>query len=76
MPNSTVTNIQSFQTNPQNKKVFEDVKTAYLLSHGSDTVTVNFTPPTTLSTGTYTVRTEVWHGTQLVSSASVRFVKK
>lgn len=60
-------------TDSSNTKVFEDMKPIYLSSFGTGSAASNFTLPATLSTGTYTVKTEAYYGTVLLSSSSVRF---
>jgi len=60
-------------TDPQNRIIFEDIKTVNLSPYGTVTVPDSFILPSTSEMGTYTVRIEVWYGTRLVSSNSISF---
>jgi streptogramin lyase len=60
-------------TDPQNRKIFEDIKTVNLSPYGTVNVPASFILPPTSEMGSHTVRVEAWYGTRLVSSGSISF---
>jgi hypothetical protein len=66
-------NIKITVTDPQSSKVFEDTVTVNLSPSGNINVPASFALPLNAAIGTYTVKTEAWYGTWLISSASIKF---